>query len=110
MATDKDRENYLGHSVFAPAGRWTKGRDPTWYNKDKAEEAAEARRQEMKKIKQAEEDALGQALYVLKRRSKRQGMHIHVILTQYTAFTEALHLLIVRPRWKRPTSSSSRSG
>lgn len=64
MAADKDREHYLGHSVFAPTGRWTKGRDPTWYNKQQGYDAAEARKAEMKKIKQAEEDALGQALWV----------------------------------------------
>ena len=64
MAGDKDRENYLGHSVYAPAGRWQKNKDINWYNKNEAGDSGEARRLEMKKIKQAEEDALGQALWV----------------------------------------------
>jgi hypothetical protein len=62
VAEDKDRENYLGHSVFAPTGRWQKNKDVNWYNKDKSEDAAEARRKEIKKIKRAEEDALAVAL------------------------------------------------
>lgn len=62
---DKDREYYLGHSLNAPVGRWQQGKDLTWYNKDRgdAEEAERQRREELKRIKEAEEDALSQALY-----------------------------------------------
>ncbi|KAM0787493.1 hypothetical protein ACM66B_003566 [Microbotryomycetes sp. NB124-2] len=64
VAGDKDRENYLGHSVMAPVGRWQANKDVTWYNKDAGGDEDSKRRDEIAKIKQAEEDALAIALYV----------------------------------------------
>lgn len=87
---DKDREQYLGHSILAPKGRWQNNKDITWsviissffwierigdwlfyglrdggdrYNKDNKAEADE-RAAEIRKIKEQEEDALSVALYV----------------------------------------------
>ncbi|OAV92678.1 hypothetical protein PTTG_07662 [Puccinia triticina 1-1 BBBD Race 1] len=66
VADDKDRENYLGHSILAPVGRWQKNKDITWYNKDGGaideDERMKAKREEIKRIKAAEEDALSAAL------------------------------------------------
>ncbi|KAI9596696.1 kinase phosphorylation protein-domain-containing protein [Syncephalis fuscata] len=63
---DKDRECYLGHSLMAPIGRWQKGRDLLWYTKDKQgddQEAVRRQRQlEIQAIKDAEADALSEAL------------------------------------------------
>lgn len=60
------RENYLGHSLMAPVGRWQKNKDLNWYAKgDKsaaALSAAEARKEEIRRIKEAEESALSEAL------------------------------------------------
>ncbi|XP_075705091.1 multiple myeloma tumor-associated protein 2 [Rhinoderma darwinii] len=62
VKTDKQRENYLGNSVMAPVGRWQKGRDLTWYNKEKSSGAALSREQEMAAVKHAEEEAMLAAL------------------------------------------------
>jgi hypothetical protein len=63
------RENYLGHSVMAPTGRWARGRDLTWYAKpDKhgagteGDSEANFRKEELRRIKEAEQDAMARAL------------------------------------------------
>lgn len=64
--TDFASENYLGHSVNAPAGRWQKNKDVHWYSRDNdpSDEgvAARERRKELKALKEAEEEALSVAL------------------------------------------------
>jgi hypothetical protein len=72
VSTSQHRENYLGHSLMAPVGRWQKGRDLSWYAKgdDKNAVAGETadekkvreRKEEISRIKEAEEDALARAL------------------------------------------------
>lgn len=59
---DKDRENYLGHSLMAPVGRWQRNKDLTWYSKAGAGTAEDERREEIRRIKEAEQDALSEAL------------------------------------------------
>jgi Multiple myeloma tumor-associated len=66
------REHYLGHSLMAPVGRWQKGRNLNWYAKGDApdagehetseEKAARQRAEEIKMVKEAEQDALARAL------------------------------------------------
>ncbi|KAG5456437.1 MAG: kinase phosphorylation protein-domain-containing protein [Olpidium bornovanus] len=64
---DKYRECYLGHSLKAPVGRWQKGKDLTWYAKNRDEDALSRSRAELIAIKQAEEDAMAEALGLKKR-------------------------------------------
>ncbi|KAK9495838.1 kinase phosphorylation protein-domain-containing protein [Lipomyces doorenjongii] len=78
---DKYRQNYLGHSVMAPTGRWAQKNDALWYSKEKnstdvekeldkeglGEEELqltkeELRRIELRRIKEAEEIAMAEAL------------------------------------------------
>ncbi|KDQ55597.1 hypothetical protein JAAARDRAFT_195440 [Jaapia argillacea MUCL 33604] len=61
VSADKDRENYLGHSINAPTGRWQKNKDVHWYNRDKKDDEAE-RLEEIRKVKEAEAEALSVAL------------------------------------------------
>ncbi|KAJ3341773.1 hypothetical protein HDU93_004157 [Gonapodya sp. JEL0774] len=63
---DKHRENYLGHSLLAPVGRWQRNRDLTWYAKEESAKSVVTRAQieadELRKFKEAEAEALAEAL------------------------------------------------
>jgi hypothetical protein len=61
VSADKDRENYLGHSINAPTGRWQKKKDVHWYNRD-LKSSQEEHAEEIRKIKEAEAEALSVAL------------------------------------------------
>ncbi|KAL6523808.1 hypothetical protein OROHE_016346 [Orobanche hederae] len=75
VKVDKHRENYLGHSIKAPVGRWQKGKDLHWYTRDKKSDSnVEAMKEEIRRIKEEEEQAMREALGLApKRASKSQG-------------------------------------
>lgn len=62
VKVDKHRENYLGNSLMAPVGRWQKGKDLTWYSKDKKGGAGFSKADEMAAVKAAEHEAMMAAL------------------------------------------------
>lgn len=73
VKVDKHRENYVGHSIRAPVGRWQKGKDLFWYTRDKKSEAAdvEAVKEEIRRIKEEEEQAMREALGLAPKRANR---------------------------------------
>lgn len=49
---------------MAPVGRWQKGKDLSWYSRDKKSGAPLTKEEEMAAVKAAEHEALMAALYV----------------------------------------------
>lgn len=62
VKVDKHRENYLGNSLMAPVGRWQKGKDLSWYSRDKKTGAPLSKQEELAAVKAAEHEALMAAL------------------------------------------------
>ncbi|KII75031.1 Multiple myeloma tumor-associated protein 2 [Thelohanellus kitauei] len=59
---DRDRENYLGHSVKAPVGRSQGGPDFLWYEKGSKKQPKSTAPSERKKVIEMERQAMAKAL------------------------------------------------
>lgn len=80
---DQHRENYLGHSIFAPTGRWQNNKDVNWYNKDNNPQdddqttskdlTIEKRRQELMELKLREEEEMNKRLGIKSGQSSCNG-------------------------------------
>lgn len=73
VKVDKHRENYIGHSIKASVGRWQKGKDLHWYTREKGSMSAdmEAAKEEIKRIKEEEEQAMREALGLAPKHANR---------------------------------------
>jgi hypothetical protein len=83
VSADKDREHYLGHSINAPTGRWQKNKDVHWYSRDK-KDTEDERRAEIRRVKEAEAEALSVALSVVV-----CCCLLHTLVTHYSTPPEA---------------------
>ena len=55
-------QNYLGHSINAPTGRWQKNKDIHWYSRDIHEDEEARIAEEIRVLKEQEAEALAAAL------------------------------------------------
>ncbi|XP_004249953.1 uncharacterized protein [Solanum lycopersicum] len=79
VKVDKHRENYIGHSIKAAVGRWQKGKDLHWYTRDKKsqDKDMEAAKEEIRRIKEEEEQSMREALGLAPKRATRpQGTRL----------------------------------
>jgi hypothetical protein len=68
---DKHRQNYLGHSLMAPIGRWQKGKDLSWYAKSSPSSSSAVAPDDAETIRRHEKDMILEQLG-LRPRSKRK--------------------------------------
>jgi hypothetical protein len=76
VKNDKHRENYLGHSIHAPVGKWQEGKDLLWYTKDRAGQQ-DALGKEKAEIQKRERDKMNEYLGLKKPSSKKRSSEVN---------------------------------
>lgn len=120
VKSDAYRENYLGHSVSAPVGKWQMGKDILWYKKkmganevgqnSNIENRDEVRRREIAAIKALEDDLLNEGLGLAPKR-RRTGKVRRAAAAAPAAATAASSAarLRLRPTRTGPPPTTHRS-
>jgi len=96
VKNDKDRENYIGHSLKASVGRWQKNRDIFWYTRGKNSD--EAGREEVELMKKLEQRKMDEALGLVGPSENEEDEPINTLEThemQVVWRLDAFHVLII---------------
>jgi hypothetical protein len=98
IKTDKYRQNYLGHSLMAPVGKWQEGKDLIWYSKERAERKDDPVSEEQLKLQT-------ELMAVRQREAELLGSTVNSVLS--SANSIGRHQQISAKREEKPTTKAT---